>query len=144
MDPSAPPLPAEQRLLDALHTQAPCNLIDPDSTPTTEDMAQWDDPDRKIRADFLRRLLLRLHPDVKPKTLELRGGHITGPLDLIGTTIDPIVLLSYCRIDNAQFEGATFTEDARFDGATFTKGAGFGGATFTGRVRFDGATFTKG
>lgn len=153
MDPSEPLLPAEQRLLDALHAQAPCNLIDLDSKPTARDMVQWDDPDRKLRAEFLRRLLLRLHPDAKPKILALRGGHITGILDLTGTTIDPSVVFSYSRIDNAQFNGARFTEDADFTGVTFIGDAGFDGtrftrdtrftrATFTGDTRFGGATFT--
>lgn len=153
VDPSEPLLPAEQRLLDALHAQAPCNLIDLDSKPTARDMVQWDDPDRKLRAEFLRRLLLRLHPDAKPKILALRGGHITGILDLTGTTIDPSVVFSYSRIDNAQFNGARFTEDADFTGVTFIGDAGFDGtrftrdtrftrATFTGDTRFGGATFT--
>ncbi|EHI41310.1 hypothetical protein OPAG_09265 [Rhodococcus opacus PD630] len=141
MDPSTQLLPAEQRLLDALQTQTPCNLIDPESTPTAEDMAQWDDKDREIRAGFLRRLLLRLHPDVKPEILQLRGGHITGLLDLTGAIIDPNVLLEFCRIDKAQFNLAMFTGDADFDGTLFTGHAGFAGVTFTGHAGFAGVTF---
>ncbi|MEV4360161.1 pentapeptide repeat-containing protein [Nonomuraea sp. NPDC049625] len=85
-------------------------------------------------------------------------------LDLTGAILIDLDL-SYCRVDDALFEGATFTGEvsfekatfnaarfdratftskATFDGATFTFGPQFGGATFTGKASFGGATFALG
>ncbi|MGW4963567.1 pentapeptide repeat-containing protein [Nonomuraea sp. NPDC004186] len=61
-------------------------------------------------------------------------------LDLTGAILIDLDL-SYCRVDDALFEGATFTRGARFDRATFTGEVSFEEATFNVGSRFDGVVF---
>lgn len=142
MDPSNQ-YPAEQQLLDALRAGVSCDLGDPGSDPTVEEMTRWDDPHRKIRAEFLRPLLLRVHPEVKPAVLALHGGHITGQLDLAGAVIDPRMLLTSCKIDAVCFREAIFTSDASFAGSVFAGDAKFDSPTFMGCAQFDRVTFSQ-
>ena len=143
MESSESLLPAEERLLDALRAGEHCTLIDPTSRPTAQEMKDWNDPSREIRAEFLRPFLLRFHPEVKPDAIVLHGALITGHLDLTGATIDPNVVLGFCKFDNVSFHRATFTGDALFDEAVFTGKAKFDHATFTGDVSFGETTFTR-
>ena len=52
--------------------------------------------------------------------------------------------LSFCRVQSANFDGATFTGTASFRLAVFTGTAFFHGATFTGNTEFDFATLNGG
>ncbi len=46
--------PAERRLLDAARAGDTCDLIDRLHDPTPAEVADWNDPDREVRADFSR------------------------------------------------------------------------------------------
>ncbi|WP_172652399.1 pentapeptide repeat-containing protein [Rhodococcus opacus] len=135
--------PAEEQLLASLRAGIPCNLIDPKSTPTSEEVLKWNDSERMIRAEFLRPLLLRLDLEVKPPLVRLHGAQIVGALELNSTTIDPALHLTYCKIEVANFEKATFTDDVNFDGTTFAATASFNGANFRRGSSFQRVTFKE-
>jgi uncharacterized protein YjbI with pentapeptide repeats len=62
-------------------------------------------------------------------------------LDLTGATFIDFDFTDG-TVNNANFDGATFSGHATFDGATFRCGARFTGTTFSGHVGFNGATFS--
>ncbi|MGW4018283.1 pentapeptide repeat-containing protein [Rhodococcus ruber] len=148
-------LPAERRLLDAAIAGEPCDLIDPDVEPTHDEIVQWNNPDREIRADFFADLITNRIPDRIVEKVEVRGAIVAGHVIVTGTVTVLPLTSRYCRYDavtitrgvtfngDAVFSGATFGKNAVFDGATFTGDAVFSGATFTGDAVFSGATFGK-
>lgn len=108
--------PAEQRLLEALRMDGVCDLIPGNLVPDRDDILGWDDPDRVIRFETLRSLLLRVHPELRPRSIRLRGAIITGGIELQGAVIDPALVLEKCRVDDrADFRQATFTATASFE-----------------------------
>lgn len=135
-------LPAERKLLAAVTSGEPCNLIGPRETPTHDEIAAWSDPDREVRADVLAQLVTNRFREVRPKKVDLngaiiRGDFVSGPVDLIDFRT------TYSRYQTLNVAGATFTEDAVFTGVTFTNDAVFTGATFTKEAWFGRATFTE-
>ncbi len=135
--------PAEQRLLEALRMDGVCDLIPGNLVPDRDDILGWDDPDRVIRFETLRSILLRVHPELRPQSIRLRGAIITGGMDLQSAVIDPALLLEKCRIDDrADFRLAKFTETASFEGSVFSGPASFEGGQFFGDVSFRSVHFT--
>ncbi len=135
--------PAEQRLLEALRAGGVCDLIPGNLVPDRDDILGWDDPDRVIRFETLRSLLLRVHPGLRPRSIRLRGAIITGGMELQGAVIDPALVLEKCRVDDrADFRQATFTATASFEGSVFSGPASFEGGRFFGDASFRGVHFT--
>lgn len=135
--------PAEQRLLEALRMDGVCDLIPGNLVPDRDDILGWDDPDRVIRFETLRSLLLRVHPELRPRSIRLRGAIITGGIELQGAVIDPALVLEKCRVDDrADFRQATFTATASFEGSVFSGPASFEGGRFFGDASFRGVRFT--
>lgn len=145
-------LPAERRLLDAAVAGELCDLIDVTTRPTRDEMVEWDDPDRTIRADFLAQLITNRFPAVHVDKVAVHGASITGTLD-VAAELDIVALdLRFCRFDelrcneaafagDIRFDGAAFEGDVRFDKVVFGGSTWFTDATFTGPAWFDGATF---
>ncbi|MEV0313675.1 pentapeptide repeat-containing protein [Nonomuraea fuscirosea] len=108
---------------------------------------------QRILEDHLRHQDSSVHRWWQRRTTDPNPRHWAGiRLDLTGATLSG-VRLNNCRIGEAWFVGATFTDmasfgmttfsgEAQFEGATFTDGAWFGGATFTNTAGFDKTTFT--
>ena len=140
MDPSTP---AEVALLAACRNNDPCDLRIEDAerrlgwSPTSDLAAKWG-PERVVRAEYLRHLLVDQHLPV-----DLVGARIDGDLDCAGQE-ELQLLLGACVINgNAGFSGATFTREAWFSWVTFTESADFSKATFTTGARFGWVTFTE-
>ncbi|MCX5044680.1 pentapeptide repeat-containing protein [Aldersonia sp. NBC_00410] len=146
-------LPAERRLLDTARAGESCDLIDPEAEPTPDEVADWNDPDREIRAVFLAKLITHRHPGPHLEKVAMRGAIITGRLEVIGPIAIVEIDSRYCRFDDdvsfrdevtfsghARFDAARFDGDARFD-ARFSGDARFDAARFDGDARFDAARF---
>ena len=147
-------LRAELLLLEAVREQRRCDLIDLADSPTSSEIAGWDDPSRMIRADVLRRLLLHGAHDQQTTRVDVRGAIITGDLDIEDTRIPTRISLEYCQInflnahmtiftESASFNDVTFNKNATFDKSTFSKKAWFDRTTFTQKVTFNETTFTQ-
>ncbi|MFF5208903.1 pentapeptide repeat-containing protein [Streptosporangium sp. NPDC000396] len=85
---------------------------------------------QRILADHL-----RYQPPARrwwqPRDADLNARHWPGiQLDLTGATLINLNL-NGCRVRDAMFREATFTDYTKFDGATFTSHAAFHGVTFT-------------
>ncbi|WFE28491.1 pentapeptide repeat-containing protein [Solwaraspora sp. WMMD791] len=96
--------------------------------------------ERQVRLAAQRILARHLRPTTADRKLS--------PTYWNGVTVDltEATLLdadfSNCHLNDARFEGASFTGDARFFWARFTGDALFGEVTFTGRAWFAAARFT--
>ncbi|MCF3939567.1 pentapeptide repeat-containing protein [Gordonia tangerina] len=148
-----PITPAEYALLVATEADEACDLrtsserADPTWVPSIE-AATGPTDDRKVRADYLRHLMLD-----QQLSIHLIGARIDGNLDLSGSHALTVNTERCVYTGNARFDRTTFTGNARFDRTTFTGDATFGraivtgdatfsGAVFTGKAWFSGATFT--
>ncbi|GAB4087940.1 hypothetical protein [Hydrogenophaga soli] len=101
-----PLTPAEVQLLDACKSGLPANLGD--SRPSAESHANT------VRADFLRFLVLGGSDEVPihERGVQLRGGWVTGALDLTDATVPTSLAL-----EHAHFEASLVLERTRVTGA---------------------------
>ncbi|MCX5046232.1 pentapeptide repeat-containing protein [Aldersonia sp. NBC_00410] len=139
-------LPAEQRLLDAALAGERCDLIDPEAEPTPAEIAEWNDPDREIRAAFLAELITGGQRYAGPliERVAVRGAIITGQLNVSGPADIVEIDLAYCKFGAVKVQkGVKFGGDASFVGSAFTEGVRFWGATFAGVTQFAYATFDE-
>ncbi|MEV4236590.1 pentapeptide repeat-containing protein [Nocardia sp. NPDC049737] len=134
-------LPAEHRLLAAFHAGESCRLISPEDCPSPEVITGWRDPDREVRAAFLRELLLADGAD-SPE-IDLRGAIITGTLDLSGITIERSLALGRCLIaGDIIWNRSRFNRDVTATVCTFTSDIRCADETvFKGKTNFDTTHF---
>ncbi|MDV7357672.1 pentapeptide repeat-containing protein [Rhodococcus oxybenzonivorans] len=137
-------LPAEQRLLTAALAGESCHLLDRQVRPKHDEIIDWDDPNREIRAEFLSQLMTHQHPYTNLRTISVQGAVITGELRVDGDLVVVLgISLAYCKLDSINLGGVKFTGEVRFEGSTFAGSARFEGSTFGGNARFNSATFTQ-
>ena len=82
------PSPLEQRLIDAVEEGVMVDLAGDEPVDETA-MRSWDGPERTIRAEIIRDIVLgRLAAEPDPRGLRLRGARIAGRIDLENITRD--------------------------------------------------------
>ncbi len=137
-----PPTPAELELKAAAEAGEFCTLGPDDEIP--EDLPDWSaaPPDRLIRAEVLRVILLRLDGcTTTEKGLALVGAYISGTLDLTDCTIPGNLLLYDCRLEQKiRARRTKWTSDLRLETCALPA-LDAAGATIGGQLDCMGATF---
>ena len=137
-----PPTQAELKLKTAAETGVPCILGPDDEIP--EDLPDWSaaPPNRLIRAEVLRVILLGLDGcATTEKGVALKGAYISGILDLTDCTIPGNLLLHGCRFEWAIFASRTkWTSNLRLETCALPA-LNAAGATIDGQLDCVGATF---
>lgn len=136
------PTLAELKLKTAAEAGVPCILGPHDEIP--EDLPDWSTapPNRLIRAEVLRVILLRLEGCAPTDSgVLLDGAYISGTLDLADCTIPGMVVLRGCRFEQEIFAPrSNWTSNLRLENCTLPalKAAG---ATIGGQLGCMGTTF---
>ncbi|RLJ52010.1 hypothetical protein BCF46_2238 [Litoreibacter meonggei] len=142
LDAFAPFSLAEQKLID--------DAADPERTSVGDgELPKTDDPDRAIRGELIRHLLLRFDA-LHDKGIRLRGAWISGALDLQGCDCERDISLSHCHLStpvnlvNARLRGLHLSgcsltglsaDNTSFSGSVYIRA----GTRVTGEISMAGA-----
>lgn len=134
--------PAELELKTAAEAGVPCILGPDDEIP--EDLSDWNaaPPNRLIRAEVLRVVLLGLDGcATTEKGVVLEGAYISGILDLADCTIPGMLVLFGCRFEQAiRAPRSNWTSNLRLETCALPA-LYAAGATIGGQLDCRGATF---